>query len=89
MLLLLFIIIIMYAYNIGSPMLLNQPHAYSSLRIESICYILHVVYHSQQTREGAHGGPGNYGLFPVHFLPIILPRYSLFIRGELYKYRLK
>ena len=25
-------------------------------------------------------GPGNYGLFPVHFLPIFWPHYSLFIR---------
>ena len=24
-------------------------------------------------------GPGNYGLFPAHFLPTFLPHYSLFI----------
>ena len=25
-------------------------------------------------------GPGKYGFFPVHFLPIFWPRYSVFIR---------
>ena len=25
-----------------------------------------------------HMGPGNYGFFPVHFLPTFWPRYSLF-----------
>ena len=29
-----------------------------------------------------HMGPGNYGLFPVHFLPIFWPRYSFFIREQ-------
>ena len=29
-----------------------------------------------------HMGPGNYGLFPVHVLPIFWPRYSLFIREK-------
>ena len=27
-------------------------------------------------------GPGNYGLFPLHFLPIFLPHNSLFIREK-------
>ena len=31
---------------------------------------------------GVHMGPGNYGLFPVHVLPIFLPHYSLFIREK-------
>ena len=32
------------------------------------------------TSVGVHMGPGNYGLFPVHFLPIFWPHCSLFIR---------
>ena len=27
-------------------------------------------------------GPGNYGLFQIHFLPIFWPQYSLFIREK-------
>ena len=29
-------------------------------------------------------GPGNYGLFPVHFLPIFCPHSSLFIRENVF-----
>ena len=35
---------------------------------------------SKQNIEDAHG-PGNYGFFPLHFLPIFWHHYSLFI-GE-------
>ena len=31
---------------------------------------------------GVHMGPGNYGLFPVHFLPIFWPYCSLFIKKK-------
>ena len=29
-----------------------------------------------------HMGPGNYGLFPLHFLPIFWTHYSLFKRAK-------
>ena len=37
-------------------------------------------HHSSGLPVRVHMGPGNYGIFPVHFLPIFWPHYSLFIR---------
>ena len=33
-----------------------------------------------------HMGPGNYGFFPLHFLSIIWPHYSIFTRQKCFHF---
>ena len=51
-------------------------------KLPTVVLIMLTDLNHTQINRRVHMSPGNYGFFPVHFLPIFWPRYSLFIRGK-------